>query len=198
MGDGGGGGDGSLLRRACQLTSRTIFHFLCFGHWVLERDLVRGCDTAADPSHKQVHTPSTMSAYARIRQIKRRLANLHARDAEAAMMIERGQRLKAEVAVEIEAAEAELASAVAAPVERNEDPMGWLPNELVILVLWHVVELEGCRCVCTRWHTLCRDRQLKDVLGLSRWQALTNGTASPRAMSGHSNGVWSLAVGRQG
>ena len=56
-------------------------------------------------------------------------------------MIERGQRLQAEVAVEIEAAEAELASAVAAPVEGDVDPTGWLPTELMILVLSNVVDL---------------------------------------------------------
>ena len=45
-----------------------------------------------------------MAAYARLNHIKRRLAILHIRDTEADQMIERGHRLKAEVAVEIEAA----------------------------------------------------------------------------------------------
>eukprot|EP00035_Acanthoeca_spectabilis_P017128 m.357719 g.357719 ORF g.357719 m.357719 type:complete len:172 (-) comp16616_c1_seq13:614-1129(-) len=87
-----------------------------------------------------------MSAYAQLNLIKHRLAVLHIRDAEADQMIKRGHRLKAEVAVEIEAAESELASAVAAPLECDEDPTGWLPNELMILILLHqLYGLDGCR-----------------------------------------------------
>eukprot|EP00035_Acanthoeca_spectabilis_P017136 m.357590 g.357590 ORF g.357590 m.357590 type:complete len:336 (-) comp16616_c1_seq4:1730-2737(-) len=139
-----------------------------------------------------------MSAYAQLNLIKHRLAVLHIRDAEADQMIERGHRLKAEVAVEIEAAESELASAVAAPLECDEDPTGWLPNELMIMVLLHVVFLEECRSVCKRWHVLCRDHQLKTAMGLSRWKAYADGRRTPQTVTGHTDWVYALAVGKEG
>ena len=87
-----------------------------------------------------------MSAFIKLLHIKNKLAALHTRDHQASEMIERGQRLKAEVAIKIEAAEAELARAVAAPVEGNVDPTGWLPNELMILILLHLVcSFDDCR-----------------------------------------------------
>ena len=140
-----------------------------------------------------------MSAFIKLLQIKNKLAQLHTRDHQASEMIERGQRLKAEVAIKIEAAEAELASAVSASVEGNVDPTGWLPNELMILILLHLVySFDDCRSVCKRWHRLCRDRQMKVVMDLSRWRGYVNGTVSPRTMTGHTNWVYALAVGKQG
>ena len=77
-------------------------------------------------------------------------------------MIERGQCLKAVVAKEIQATEAELASAVSAPAEGNVDPTSWLPNELVIMILFHALytygaPYDGCqRCKgCARDGTRC-------------------------------------------
>ena len=139
-----------------------------------------------------------MAAYARLNHIKRRLAILHIRDTEADQMIERGHCLKAEVAVEIEAAESELASAVAAPLECDEDPTGWLPNELMIMVLLHVVFLEECRSVCKRWHVLCRGGQLKTAMGLSLWKAYADGRRTPQTVTGHTDWVSALAVGKGG
>eukprot|EP00035_Acanthoeca_spectabilis_P018145 m.383069 g.383069 ORF g.383069 m.383069 type:complete len:87 (+) comp16728_c0_seq3:722-982(+) len=43
-----------------------------------------------------------MSAFIKVLQIKNKLAALHARDHQASEMIERGQRLKAEVAIKMQ------------------------------------------------------------------------------------------------
>eukprot|EP00035_Acanthoeca_spectabilis_P018140 m.383170 g.383170 ORF g.383170 m.383170 type:complete len:97 (+) comp16728_c0_seq10:2722-3012(+) len=63
-----------------------------------------------------------MSAFIKLLQIKNKLAALHARDHQASEMIERGQRLKAEVAIKIEAAEAELASYGRGRTASAQDP----------------------------------------------------------------------------
>ena len=129
-----------------------------------------------------------MSAYTRICQIKTRLAQLHARDAEMDEAIQRMQREKAEVATAIEQAEVELEAAVAAPVDGGEDPTSWLPDELMILILLQVVLFEGCGAVsgvCRRWRRLSQDTAVRAAGWHGKWRLYAEGKLKPRVLRGY-------------
>lgn len=139
-----------------------------------------------------------MVVYSQITLIKQRLAQLRARNAEADELIERGQRLKVEVAIDIEKTEAELAAAASAPMDNGHDPTLWLPDELMILIFLVVgiEELSPSTEVCARWDRLSDDRQLNGTL---RWRAYATGQQNPRTfvrISGHK--IKGIAVGLNG
>ena len=114
-------------------------------------------------------------------------------DAEASEMIQRGQRLKTEVEAEIEEAEAELAAVVAAPVGSGVDPTSWIPDELMIMILLHVVFLDSCGSVCRRWKRLYSDRVLRESVWASRWEAYAREGRQPVTLEGHQHvRFWAL------
>jgi WD40 repeat protein len=142
--------------------------------------------------------------HAAITAIKIRIAELKRRDAEALELIERGQdleqiereqRVRAEVAVEMTQAKAALDALVAAPVPSGEDPTTWLPDELLILILLQVGWKRGCEGVCRRWHGLCQDVAVKRQLRDGRWEEYAAGRPPSRTLHCHRGGVSCLAVG---
>jgi hypothetical protein len=145
---------------------------------------------------------SETPAQAGITAIKTRIAELNRRDAEALAQIERGreqiereQRVRDEVAVEMTQATAELEALVAAPVPTGLDPTAWLPDELLILILLQVGWGGGCEAVCRRWHGLCQDVALKRQLREGRWEEYAAGRLRPRTLHGHCGYITSLATG---
>jgi hypothetical protein len=148
-------------------------------------------------------------AHIRIRSIKTCIVELHARDTEARQQIERdegqiqrlqeqiqrGQRVRDEVAVEMAAAKAELDAAVAAPVACGVDPTVWLADELLILILLQVGWGGQCRAVCRRWHRLRNDGAVKRQLREGRWEEYAAGWMEPREPNVHVRDTWSLALG---
>jgi WD40 repeat protein len=145
-------------------------------------------------------------AQAAITAIKTRIAELNRRDAEALELIERGeeqiqreQRVRDEVAVELTQATAELDALVAAPAPSGVDPTAWLPDELLIFIVVQVGWRRGCEGVCRRWRGLCLEdaavaRQLRD----GRWDEYAAGRLEPRQLHGFRGDVSSLTVGPNG
>jgi hypothetical protein len=145
---------------------------------------------------------SETPAQAAVTAIKTRIAELNRRDAEALDQIERGreqiqraQRVRDEVAVEMTQATAELDALVEAPVSSGEDPTTWVPDELLILILLHVGWMRGCEAVCRRWRGLCQDVAVKRQLRKGRWEEYAAGRLAPRTLHGHRGAIFCLAVG---
>jgi hypothetical protein len=145
---------------------------------------------------------SETPAQAGITAIKTRIAELNRRDAEALEQIERGeeqiqreQRVRDEVAVEMTQAKAELDTLVAAPIPSGEDPTAWLPDELLILILLQVGWARGCEAVCRRWRGLRQDVSVKRQLREGRWEEYTARRLKPRSFNRYCRDVYRLAVG---
>jgi WD40 repeat protein len=134
--------------------------------------------------------------------IKTRIAELNRRDTEALEQIERlreqiqrEERVRDEVAVEMTQANTELDTMVAAPIPSGEDPTAWLPDELLILILLQVGWMRGCDAVCRRWRGLCRDVAVQRQLRDGRWEEYAAGSLAPRELRGDWGNVESLALG---
>jgi WD40 repeat protein len=141
-------------------------------------------------------------AQAAITAIKTRIAELNRRDTEALEQIERGreqiqreQRVRDEVAVEMNQANAELDALVAAPIPAGVDPTAWLPDELLILILLQVGWGRGCEAVCRRWRVLRQDGAMTRQLRDGRWEEYAAGRLEPRRLHGQCKSSTSLAVG---
>jgi hypothetical protein len=146
--------------------------------------------------------PSETPAQAGITAIKTRIAELHARDAEARTQIERGeeqiqreQRVRDEVAVEMKQAKAELDALVAVPIPSGEDPTAWLPDELLTLILLQVGWRGGCEAVCRRWRGLCQDVAVKRQLRDGRWEEYAAGRLEPQELRGYWGTVEHVTLG---
>jgi hypothetical protein len=75
---------------------------------------------------------------------------------------------------ELSLLEADIEAAVAAPVPGDVDPTAWLPDEILLAVLLHVVfhPETACSPVCRRWSILCsRSPQVKR----RRWELYAAG-----------------------
>jgi hypothetical protein len=141
-------------------------------------------------------------AQAAITAVETRIAELNRRDAEALLQIQRGeeqiqreQRVRDEVAVELTQAKAERDALVAAPIPSGEDPTAWLPDELLILILLQVGWGRGCEAVCRRWHGLCQDVAVKRQLRDGRWEEYAAGMREPRELRGDWRNAGRLALG---
>jgi hypothetical protein len=131
----------------------------------------------------------------RVDVIKARITQLRARDAEISERIERDRREQGEVHAALAEAEAELEVEVLAPVANGVDPTEWLPEELLMAILLHVVTAGVCGLVCRRWYAVCQDGRVKRRAWEGRWEGYSAGWRSPQFLVGHTDFVRALAVG---
>lgn len=72
------------------------------------------------------------------------------------------------------------ATSTGAPAALGHDFTADLPDELLIAILSRVGFLDGCRCVCRRWHQLCSDRELNGQSDWERWTEIARDRDPPR------------------
>ena len=135
--------------------------------------------------------------------VKARLVQLCARDDELSAVIERVMSEREAVRAKMASVKDELDTLVNTPVSGGRDPTLWLPDELMEMIflmepcelLWDGV----CEQVCQRWARIVRESTLvKRRKQEERRVAYETGIIRPDVLGGHTDVVWSLAVGLDG
>jgi hypothetical protein len=156
--------------------------------------------------------------------VKAHLIALHARDAELLAVIETMnavhdaeveraravrdaaiERARAEreaVRAEMASAESELGALVNAPVSGGRDPLEWLPDELIVMIMlmlpFEVLWSGVCERVCLQRARLMESMPVKRRKRNGRWAVYEAGLIKPRELEGHTGYVRALAVGLDG
>jgi len=153
---------------------------------------------AADAVSLDGHTPEC----AEVDGVKARLSELRTREGELQSTIDRLVAERDAVRAEVASAEGELDALVNAPVSRGRDPFEWLPDELLVMVLvmlpLAMLWSGACERVCQRWARLMESSPVKRRMQVGKWAAYEAGAIQPRALEGHTDAVWSIAVGMDG
>jgi WD40 repeat protein len=110
-------------------------------------------------------SPALRSVHALHAEINR----LRAREAECTAEIERASREREEVREALAETQAELETAVLAPVPGGVDPTETLPDEILWMILVRVLAGGTCGWVCRRWHAVCAGATAKKQAWQWRW-----------------------------
>jgi hypothetical protein len=105
--------------------------------------------------------------------LQAKIVQLRARDAELTERIERDLREREEVRGALSETEAELETAVQAPVADGSDPTETVPDELLWMILVQVLVGGTCGRVCRRWHAVCAGATAKKEAWRWRWAGYT-------------------------
>jgi WD40 repeat protein len=91
--------------------------------------------------------------------------------------------------------EAELETAVQAPLAGGIDPTETLPDELLWMILVRVLVGGFCGRVCRRWHAVCAGATAKKEAWQWRWAGYTHGKVVPRTLGGGPSPLVCMATG---
>jgi WD40 repeat protein len=140
-------------------------------------------------------SPDALSPeYRNVHVLHATIAQLRTREALITERIERDLREREEVRGALAETEAELETAVLAPVAGGVDPTETVPNEILWMILVQVLAGGTCGRVCRRWHAVCAGATAKKQAWQRRWAGYTHGRMAPTTLRDNVYGPFSLAI----